>query len=399
MKLFTTLISLTAVFSLCAEKTADHLRSSALNGDLYAMIRLGDEFFRGKNRPRNPDLAAFWYRKAALKKLPLGLYKFGVCHEFGIGVKKDIRQAYEYYQAAGNLGSAQLRLADMLLSGVHANSTLGAIPPDKVRALKIMRKLCRANYYPALLKLAKTLYADPLWRKNHASEIYSLTLRSSNASPTPPEVMVFHAELLQHGIGVKPDHVYARALLELAARAGDPEGMYRFATILEAGIGTSPDPAKSFSYFQKAAASNHPGAITRLGEFHLSGNFLEHDPGMAVKYFQKAAEQKFPPALRKLAWCCENGIGTAKDPVKAFSYYEQSASLGDAEGTYRTGLCFLNGSGVKSDAVAAVYYFRRGAALGSREAMLAFAECLKQGKGCTKDELMADRIKAAAEKL
>lgn len=399
MRFLALLFLFSAAFSLYAEKAADPLRRSAEKGDVYAMIRLGDEFSTGKNRPRNPDLAAFWYRKSALTGLPLGLYKYGVCHEFGWGVKKDPRKAFDYYEKAARIGAAKLRMAELLLTGVPENKELSAVSQDKPRALEIMRKLCREHYYPALLKLAKTLYNDLQWRKNHASEIYSLVLQSSNATPTPPEVMVFHAKLLQQGIGTKSDPVYARALLEIAARSGDPEAMFQFAQALETGIGTPVNQSKAFSYFQKAAELQHPGAVTRMGDFFLLGSFVPHAPEKAFEKFSAAAQKKYPPALRKLGWCYENGIGTAVDLNKAFSFYERSASLGDAEGTYHTGRCFLEGKGVKADPAGAVFFFRRSAALGNRDAMLAFAECLRTGRGCTRNESMAARIKAAAEKL
>lgn len=399
MKTVSTFLLICAVFSVYAEKTADLLRQKALKGDVYAMIRLGDEFFRGQNRPRNPDLAAFWYRKAALTGLPLGMYKYGVCHEFGWGVKQDLRKAYEYYKTAGKLGAAKLRQAELLLRGVPGNGELPAVAADKVNAIRIMRKLCREHYYPALMKLAGILYADPQWRKKHGKEIYSLTLQSSNTDTVPPEVMVFHAKLLQQGIGTKADPVYARALLEIAARSGDPEGMFRFAQALEAGIGTPVNRQKAFEYFQKAAALKHAGAMTRIGDFYLSGTFLAHDPPEAFKQFTLAAGKKYPAALRKVGWCYENGIGIAKDLLKAFSFYERSAAAGDAEGTYHLGRCFLEGIGVKADPVGAVFYFRRSASMGNRDAMFAFAECLSTGRGCAPDPALAERIRSAAAKL
>lgn len=377
----------------------DLLRQKALNGDAYAMISLGDEYFRENNRTGSKEQAVFWYRKAAQKKLPLGHYRYGVCLEFGWGIPKAPRQAFEQYLAAGNFGAAQLRIAEMLLSGLPGDKTYPAVPQDKKKALELMRTLCRANYYPALMKLAKLLYQDPESRKTNGKEIYQLVLQSSNAHPVPPEVLVFQAKLLQQGIGIAPDPVFARALLEIAAKQKHPEAEFMFAEILEFGNGTKPDKKRAFEFYKRAAAAEFSPALVRMGDFHLEGFQLEQSPVKAVKFYEKAARKNFPPALRKLGWCCEKGIGRAKDLQQAFRCYERSADLGDPEGSRQTGRCFLEGVGVKSDPAAAVYYFRRSAALGDKEGVLALAECLRTGRGCTQDEAMAERIREAAEKL
>ena len=282
MKKFLLSVLLLAAFFLNGKEPQDLLRDKALKGDLYAMVSLGDEFFRGEKRPRNRELAAYWYRKAALGKLPLGLYRYGVCLEFGWGVKADSRQAFENYLQAGTFGAAQLRIAEMLLEGVPAGKDLPAVPKDPLKAVTIMRDLCKANYYPALLKLAKLLYSNPEWKKVHAKEIYTLTLQSTNASPIPPESLLFQARLLQEGVGVEQDDVFARALLEIAARAGNNEAEFLFAQCLEFGKGTSVNKEKAFQYYKKSADQNFPAAVLRMGDYHLAGEFVAHDPGAAL---------------------------------------------------------------------------------------------------------------------
>ena len=246
MKFLYTLLFCFAALFLCGKEPQDSLREKALKGDLYAMVALGDEFAKGENRPRNPSLAAFWYRQAAVKKLPLGLYRYGVALEFGLGVPADRRLAFEQYLAAGKYAAAQLRIAEMLLAGIPGNKRFAAVPRDEVKAISIMRALCAANYYPALLKLASILYTNPQWRKKHGKEIYSLVLKSTNADPVPPESLNFQGRLLQEGIGVETDVVFARALFEISARQGNAEGAYRFALCLEQGQGTPVNAKKAF---------------------------------------------------------------------------------------------------------------------------------------------------------
>lgn len=399
MKFLSLLILFLAALFLCGKEPLDHLREKALKGDLYAMVALGDEFAKGENRPRNPSLAVFWYRQAAVKKLPLGLYRYGVSLEFGLGIPADPRTAFEQYIAAGKYAAAQLRVAEMLLAGVPGNKTLAAVSPDPLKAVTIMRALCAANYYPALLKLAGILYGNPQWRKAHGKEIYSLVLRSTNAEPVPPETLVFQARLLLEGVGVEKDEVFARALWEVAARQGSAEGAYYFARCLEFGVGTPVKAKKAFEYYSQAAEKKFPAALVRMGDYRLTGTFAAQDPAEAFALYAKAAEKKYPPALRKMGWCYENGIGAEKDLAKAFTYYERSAYQGDPQGMYQAGRCFLEGIGVKADPAGAVYFFRRGAFFGDRDSMTALAECLRTGRGCTADPVQAQQWLDRASKL
>ncbi|MBO5792324.1 MAG: SEL1-like repeat protein [Lentisphaeria bacterium] len=399
MKYSFSFILLFAVFVLHGAKTADSLRQKALAGDLPAMIALGDEYFRGVNRPRNFSLAAFWYRKGALAGSQLGNYRLGACLEFGWGIEKNPRLAFEYYKKALSLEAAQLRVAELFLKGLPAAEELPGVKADKEKAVNILRQLCKKNYYPAFMRLAEILYEDKTTRKSCAGEIYQLVLRSANTQNQPPQVLIFQAKLLQEGIGVKQNAVYARALLEIAARSGNPEAEFLFADALEFGRGTPANQKKAFEFYSRSAKSSFPAALVRMGDFCLEGTFLPHDPQKAVKYFQKAAEKKYAPALRKLGWCSENGIGVKKDPAQAFNFYEQSANSGDPLGTYHAGRCFLDGIGVNADPAGAFYYFKRSAAQGCREGMLALAECYRTGRGCTPDLSLSQRLQQEAEKL
>ncbi len=399
MKTSLFLILFFAVLGLCGAKTADSLRQKAAAGEIPSMVALGDEYFRGVNRPRNFTLASFWYRKAALAGSHLGNYRFAVCLEFGWGLKKNPRLAFEHYQKALSIESARLRMAEMLLKGIPAAGELAEVSADREKALLMLRQLCKQNYYPAFMLLARVLYENSETKKRCGDEIYQLVLRSANTQHQVPEVLIFQAKLLQEGIGIKQDVVYARALLEIAARSGNSEAEFLFAQMLESGQGTPVNQKKAFEYCARSAKASFPAAQVRMGDYLLEGNFVPHDPQEAVTLFRKAAEKKYAPALRKLGWCSENGIGVKKDPGSAFEFYEQSAALGDPLGIYHAGRCLLKGIGVKADPTGAFYFFKRSAALGCREGMLSLAECYRTGLGCIADIPLSQRLKDEAEKL
>ena len=53
-----------SLFAAEEELPPDPLRDRALAGEVAAQLQLANEFFFGRNRPRNPTLAAYWFRRA-----------------------------------------------------------------------------------------------------------------------------------------------------------------------------------------------------------------------------------------------------------------------------------------------------------------------------------------------
>ncbi|MGE4564799.1 MAG: tetratricopeptide repeat protein, partial [Victivallaceae bacterium] len=83
---------------------ADPLRDAALAGDPAAQFRLAHEFLQGVNRPANPSLGVFWFRKAAAGGSAEARFNVGICLENGFGVEKSPVLAYEEYRLAAAAG-------------------------------------------------------------------------------------------------------------------------------------------------------------------------------------------------------------------------------------------------------------------------------------------------------
>jgi len=87
---------------------------SAAQNDAYAMNTLGDIYSLKEARPqeeaKNQQEAYEWYKKAAEKGDPEGLYKVAGCLMSGIGVEKNEKEAFTYYLSAANNGHTKAKI-------------------------------------------------------------------------------------------------------------------------------------------------------------------------------------------------------------------------------------------------------------------------------------------------
>ena len=118
--LLTGIVLLLALSPLCSAGS-DDLRRAASKGDADAAFKLGLEYYAGTaDRTKNPEVAVYWFRKAAEKGNIPAYYNLGVCLEHGLGAEKSRIEAYHAYRKAADKGlvQAQLRCAEILKEGL-----------------------------------------------------------------------------------------------------------------------------------------------------------------------------------------------------------------------------------------------------------------------------------------
>jgi hypothetical protein len=381
-------------------KAADELRAQALAGDAAAQLALADEYLFGKNRPGNPVLAAYWYRKAAEQGNAAARYNLGCCYEHGWGVDKCRHQALELYQRAAEQGlaAAAVRLAHLLFDGIPAEDLglrhFSELPPDREAAFRELRRLCAANYAPAKLELAVLLCDDPALRKDNAEEIGRLAREAAEAPDATVAAKLFYARCLRHGIGLIPNPMLALKLYKEAAERGDPSGMAAYGRMLEFGMGTKPDPAGALELYEKAAKLGDPSGMVFLGDRLLA----EGDMEAAYAWYSKAAKLDHGPACAKAGDCLASGWGVPADPEAAVALYEQGAKLGDANSQYKLGKCLAEGRGAKPDPAGAVFWYKCAGANGNRDAVRELGTALFYGRGVPADVAEGRRLLEAAAK-
>jgi localization factor PodJL len=85
----------------------EKLVGQAEAGDAAAQFDLAVRYAEGGAGPRNYELAAQWYEKAAQQGLAVAEYRLGSLYEKGLGVGKDMQRAKDLYQRAAEQGNAR----------------------------------------------------------------------------------------------------------------------------------------------------------------------------------------------------------------------------------------------------------------------------------------------------
>lgn len=146
-----------------AETVSDSLRAAAEQGDSNAQYKLGNEYFYGtESRKVNYELAAYWYRKAAVGGSGAAQLNYGICLEHGFGVDRDPKNASLFYLFAANKGipEAEYNLALLYLYGSQNDSKLPrekAVAPDRSKAEQHLKNLVEKEFAPAMVELSAVM--------------------------------------------------------------------------------------------------------------------------------------------------------------------------------------------------------------------------------------------------
>jgi TPR repeat protein len=97
--------------------------------DAAAQLDLAAHYAEGGAGPRNYELAAQWYAKAAQQGLAVAEYRLGSLYEKGLGVAKDMQRAKDLYQRAAEEGNtrAMHNLGVLAAEGSKPNYTSAAL--------------------------------------------------------------------------------------------------------------------------------------------------------------------------------------------------------------------------------------------------------------------------------
>jgi localization factor PodJL len=85
----------------------ENLVGKAEAGDAAAQFDLAVRYAEGGAGPRNYELAAQWYEKAAQQGIAVAEYRLASLYEKGLGVGKDIQRAKDLYQRAAEKGNTR----------------------------------------------------------------------------------------------------------------------------------------------------------------------------------------------------------------------------------------------------------------------------------------------------
>ena len=312
------------------------------------------------------------FRRAAEMGDPQGMYKLGVCYDFGKGgLKKDDAKAVEWYQKAAEAGNANA----MMSLGFCYDFGQGELTADEAKAVEWWKKAAEAGDAEAMSVLASC---------------YEYGLET-----------------------LKEDKAKAVEWWKKAAEAGDATAMRNLGYAYGCGQGgLTKDEAKAVEWWKKAAEAGDATAMHKLGYAYAYGRGgLKKDDAKAVEWYQKAAEAGGATAMCNLGYAYADGReGLKKDDVQAVVWWRKAAEAGNATAMCNLGYAYGCGQGgLKKDDAKAVEWYQKAAEAGDALAMFYLGDCYEEGVGMlTKDEAKAvewyrkaaeGRCYAAAEKL
>jgi TPR repeat protein len=239
---------------------------------------------------------ALWLQ-ASKHNHPASAYEVARSYELGLGVKRDMRRAAQFYTKSASSGY----VPSMYRVGLAYLYGEVGLKRDAKAALK-------------WLKLGAT-----------AGDAQSkFTLATVYEAGAPPVVY--------------QDLIYARTLVAEAAEKGWAPAQVRLGKAYEYGhLGLAVNPAQSIYWYRQSAEQGNAEGQFALAGWNLTGadGILPQSSRDAILWTLKAAEQGLPKAEHALAYFYETGMGCTANPALAKQWYQQAAHHGDARAVAR----------------------------------------------------------------
>mmetsp|Transcript_3345 Transcript_3345/g.3664 ORF Transcript_3345/g.3664 Transcript_3345/m.3664 type:complete len:959 (-) Transcript_3345:294-3170(-) len=274
-------------------------------------------------------------------------YFLGACYGEGLGVAKDLKEAFKWYKSSAEQGydAAQAFVGYCYWSGK-------GVVKESSECVKWYRMAAAQGFASAQCNLGMCY---------------------------------------ETGDGAPKDIVEAVRWYELSAAQGNCTAQYNLALCYETGKGIRSDPKSSFKYYKLAAEQNHPVAQYTIGMMYLNGyvDVVEVNGELAFHWLQRSAIQGYSKAQTSLGTCYEKAIGTEQNYELSVNYYQLASQQGDTTANYYLGFAYFNGLGVHKDNEKAVYYYRIAAEKGHAAAQNNLGFCCFQGLGIAKNVMQA----------
>lgn len=347
---------LLALLPMVATAQADqNLINNAKQGDLAAMVRLGECYELGAGVAHDSTQALYWFKKAAEmgdgeawirlskyfltgtgvpkdtarylsirtewaeKELPNALAALGSAYEFGYGIDKDSIKALELYQQAAKKGS---EWGNCRMGMLYMTSRLG-IKEDKKKALSYLKKAAQGGDVNAPYFIA-AYYAN----NNDAQEAWKWTREGMKWNE--PNAITIAAQMYFNGLGVDNDEAKALQMLESLIDEHHNLNYSQNLTgafFLEA-LPSLRDTAKALQIWRQGDSLGFADCQASLADFYTRAQ--EFDKALA--YFRKILNNKDNESFGGeasfyAAKCLILGIGCTQDEAQGIALLKKGTEL------------------------------------------------------------------------
>ena len=172
------------------------LENDAKNGDIKAMISLGDALMNGEGVKKNPKEALKWYEKAAKQEDPVAFHRLVEAYQSWDKVEKNPRKVEEWLKKGANAG-----IPSMLFE-------YGKLSMDEgfyYKAARLFKEAADKGYEPALPYAAFTLAVNNLPDYTSAYFYAQKALKKENLSQEEADLAYGAAALSLIEMNVDPE--------------------------------------------------------------------------------------------------------------------------------------------------------------------------------------------------
>ncbi|GBC07809.1 hypothetical protein RclHR1_07700002 [Rhizophagus clarus] len=196
-------------------------KKAAKRGNKFAQIRLGILYEKEKKFNK----AIYWYNEAAENEI--ALYNLGRCYEYGMGVDKNDKLAFKYYQKSAEQGhiDGKFRLGNCFDKGIGTDI-------NKKRAFELYKEVAGEG-------------------NNFAQNILGY--------------------FYEKGEGTKKDVKEAIFWYRKAADNGNEISLYNLGICYEDGIGVKKDEVEAFKFFKKSQERGYQNAQHKVAHYLNKG--------------------------------------------------------------------------------------------------------------------------------
>jgi TPR repeat protein len=265
-----------------SQQQVSALAEQASSGDAAAECMLGDSYDAGQGVPKDPTLAALWWRKAAEQGNADAQHNLGASYYNGQGVPQDCIQTAFWYRKAAEQGDTE---AQDGLGYLYDNGK--GVPRDYAQAAFWYRKAAEQGDAEAQYDLG-TWYEEGLNQGVPQDEVQTAFWRR--------KIRVWRAYINSVDFKHSEHWRYTQAAF----------------------------------WYRKAAEQGNSDAQYLLGYFYLNGRGVPRDYTQAVLWYRKAAEQGDADAQEALGDLYNNGRGVPRDYAEAYFWYDLAAAGEDA---------------------------------------------------------------------
>lgn len=309
----------------------------------------------------------------------------GQCYNFGLGVEKDLKKAFYWYEEASKDGdvNALIKLGflyrdssmeinfeksfqyflqsaekgspeGMYLVGLGYLNAEGT-QFDLKKGLEYFEKSSELDYDPATTFLGECYLKGEIVEKDF-SKGFNYYLKSAESESIPSILQV--GWMYFTGTGVEKNIEKAEEYFQIVAQKDDNDAQFMLGNLLLKLENHSIEHYKrGIEIMKKLAQLEHLPAEKALSMIYYQSTGSDREK--CIPLFEKLANKGQKESAYFYALCLMKGDMIKQDEKLAFGIFSELSDLGDSSSMLHLGVCYLFGQGTKTDVKQAIEWLTK----------------------------------------